>query len=184
MEKVLTILAPGFEETEAVTVIDLLRRAEINVTVCGLNNLQITGSHSISIICDNLLDEIDSMDFNCLFLPGGQPGTNNLKQDKRVLKIVREFHRDKKLITAICAAPTVLHAASILKDVRVTSYPLEKDVFTSSRYSNENIVEDGKIITSRGVGTAIEFALHLIGVLKGNEVRQIHAGRILWQDRT
>ena len=91
MSKVLTILAPGFEEIEAVTVIDLLRRAEIDVTVCGLNDVRVTGSHDITIECDLSFDDIAVDDFDCLFLPGGQPGTSNLKNDARVIQLVQKY---------------------------------------------------------------------------------------------
>ena len=180
MSNVLTILAPGFEEIEAITVIDLLRRADINVTVCGLNDTKVTGSHNVTIACDTRFDYLDVDDFECLFLPGGQPGSNNLKNDKRVLSLVQNYHKEQKLITAICAAPTVLHASGILKGKKVTSYPSERDIFTESIYLEENVVQDGKIITSRGVGTAIEFALHLIGVLRGDDVKKTQGERILW----
>jgi 4-methyl-5(b-hydroxyethyl)-thiazole monophosphate biosynthesis len=181
MSNVLTILAPGFEEIEAVTVIDLLRRADINVMICGLDDIKVTGSHNVTIVCDERLDDVDVDDFECLFLPGGQPGSNNLKNDKRVLGLVQNYKKGQKLITAICAAPTVLHAAGILKGKKVTSYPSERDIFRESSYLEENVVQDGKIITSRGVGTAIEFALHLIGVLKGTGAKRIQSERILWK---
>ena len=180
MSNVLTILAPGFEEIEAVTVIDLLRRADIRVTICGLDDTKVTGSHNVTIACDDRLDDVDVDDFDCLFLPGGQPGSNNLKKDKRVLSLVQNYQKGQKLITAICAAPTVLHAAGILKGKKVTSYPSEREIFTESNYLEENVVQDGKIITSRGVGTAIEFALHLIGVLRGDDIKKTQAERILW----
>jgi protein deglycase len=180
MSIVLAILAPGFEEIEAVTVIDLLRRADISVTICGLYDTKVTGSHNVTIACDERLEDLDVDAFECLFLPGGQPGSNNLKNDKRVLNLVQKYHKEQKLITAICAAPTVLHAAGILRGKKVTSYPSDEDSFTDCTYLEENVVQDGKIITSRGVGTAIQFALYLIGVLCGEDVKNTHAKRILW----
>jgi 4-methyl-5(b-hydroxyethyl)-thiazole monophosphate biosynthesis len=181
MAHVLTILAPGFEETEAVTVIDLLRRADIRVTIAALYEREVTGSHDIPLICDVLLDDVTPQDYDCLFLPGGQPGTNHLKSDSRVLHIVQSFQKADKLITAICAAPTVLHAAGILNGKKVTSYPSEQNVFTESTYLDDLVVHDGQIITSRGVGTALEFALYLVGVLKGDDVREVHSERVLWK---
>jgi 4-methyl-5(b-hydroxyethyl)-thiazole monophosphate biosynthesis len=180
MKKVLTILATGFEETEAVAVIDLLRRAEIEVTICGLGDKIVTGSHEITIHCDTMISDVAVDDFDCLFLPGGQPGTNNLKNDPQVINLIRQFDISKKWITAICAAPTVFQAAGILSGKKVTSYPAERESFTDSVYLEENVVRDGKIITSRGVGTAIEFALYLIGVLKDHETRKMLADRILY----
>jgi len=180
MNKVLIYLAPGFEEIEAVTIIDLLRRAGIDVTIAGLEQEAVTGSHGITIACDTYYESVDADDFDCLILPGGQPGTNNLKNDQRVLETIRKFDRGKKIIGAICAAPTVLYTAGILKNIRVTSYPTEKNVFDPSLYEESHVVSDGNIITSRGVGTAIEFALDIIGRIKGNAVKLQTAEHILW----
>ena len=180
MHKVLIYLAPGFEELEAVTIIDLLRRAGVDVTIAGLEREAVTGSHEITILCDIYYENVDTDDFDYLILPGGQPGTNNLKSDKRVLEIVRKFDRDNKIIGAICAAPTVLHEAGILNNVRVTSYPSEKNIFDPSLYDEDHVVSDGNIVTSRGVGTAIDFTLDIIGKIKGNDVKLQTAERILW----
>lgn len=176
-------LAPGFEEIEAVTIIDLLRRAEINVTVAGLVKGSVEGSHGISILADVNYKEINPDDYDYLILPGGQPGTNNLKANQQVLDSVRKFRNENKLIAAICAAPTVLHEAGILDNKKVTSYPSEKEVFTSSKYVDSPVVKDENIVTSRGVGTAIDFTLDLIGEIMGNETRQEIADRILWKIR-
>lgn len=180
MIKLLTILAEGFEETEAVTVIDLLRRVDINVTVCGLNSREVKGSHGISIKCDCILDEIDSRSYDGLFLAGGQPGTENLKKDVRVIELVKVFDTEKKWLTAICAAPLVFNKAGILRGRKVTSYPSEKTSFTTARYIEDRVVHDGHIITSRGVGTAIEFSLFLVGVILGEKKKQDLAVKILW----
>jgi 4-methyl-5(b-hydroxyethyl)-thiazole monophosphate biosynthesis len=181
MKRVLVYLAPGFEEIEAVTIIDLLRRADIDVTVAGLEEGFIRGSHGISILSDVNYETVNPDNFDYLVLPGGQPGTNNLKNDKRVLESINKFWKENKLIGAICAAPTVLHKAGILSNKKVTSYPSEKDVFSSSTYEESSVVKDGNIITSRGVGTAIDFALDLIGEIKGNDEKKIIAEKILWK---
>jgi 4-methyl-5(b-hydroxyethyl)-thiazole monophosphate biosynthesis len=180
MPKVLTLLAPGFEEIEAITVIDLLRRADIDVTVAGLEKEVITGSHAITVKTDSYHREIDPVAYDALFLPGGQPGTNNLKKDPLVLQWVNDFYSSGRLVTAICAAPTVLLDAGIVTGKRVTSYPSEKDTFTQSTYLEEPVVEDGTIITSRGVGTAIPFALRLVARLKDQATADILAERILF----
>jgi len=130
---VLCILADGFEETEAITVIDLLRRANIKVTTVGLKGPVIIGSHGLKINCDSELKNIDDAAFTHLFLPGGQPGSDNLRKSGTVLEIIKKFNRQNKGISAICAAPTVLHEAGILAGRRVTSYPAEKKVFTDLR---------------------------------------------------
>jgi 4-methyl-5(b-hydroxyethyl)-thiazole monophosphate biosynthesis len=181
MNKVLVYLAPGFEEIEAVTIIDLLRRAEINVTVAGLGDGPITGSHDISVLSDVSIEDINPDNFDYLVLPGGQPGTNNLKNNQKVLEAIQQFQQEKKLIGAICAAPTVLHKAGVLDNKKVTSYPSEESVFSTSRYENSPVVKDENIITSRGVGTAIDFALELIGEIKGEDVKKDTAAKILHQ---
>jgi 4-methyl-5(b-hydroxyethyl)-thiazole monophosphate biosynthesis len=180
MSQVLVCLAPGFEEIEAITIIDLLRRAEIDVTIAGLEKGAITGSHNISVESDIFIDEIKSDQYDMVVLPGGQPGTNNLKASNKVLAIVKDFREKNKYIGAICAAPTVLAKAEILENTSVTSYPAEKSVFDKTDYKETNVVRDGKMITSRGVGTAIEFALELVEILKGVEVRKNLSEKILW----
>jgi 4-methyl-5(b-hydroxyethyl)-thiazole monophosphate biosynthesis len=181
MNRVLVYLAPGFEEIEAVTVIDLLRRADIDVTVAGLEEGSVTGSHGISIHSDVYYESINPDDFDYMVLPGGQPGTNNLKKNQKVLDSLKKFQKENKLIGAICAAPTVLQEAGILNGKKVTSYPSEEKVFHSSEYQPSPVVKDENIITSRGVGTAIDFALDLIGEIKGEKVKQETAVRILYK---
>jgi 4-methyl-5(b-hydroxyethyl)-thiazole monophosphate biosynthesis len=179
MPRVLALLAPGFEEIEAITIIDLLRRAEIEVTMAGLDKNFITGSHAISVKADRFYQDIDATKYDCIFLPGGQPGTNNLKKDSLVIRWVKEFFSSGRLVTAICAAPTVLLEAGILDGKHVTSYPSEKEKFTQSTYLEEPVVEDGTIITSRGVGTAIPFALHLVARLKDQPTADTLSEQIL-----
>jgi len=181
MSKVLVFLAPGFEEIEAITVIDLLRRAEIDVTVAGLEDGLIVGSHDIAVNSDLFIGEINSDDYDMLVLPGGQPGTNNLKANEIVLNTIRHYQKNGKYLAAICAAPTVLAKADVLKNTRVTSYPSEKSVFTFVNYMESDVVRDGNIITSRGVGTAIEFTLELVELLRGVEIKNELAKKILWK---
>jgi 4-methyl-5(b-hydroxyethyl)-thiazole monophosphate biosynthesis len=180
VSKVLVILADGFEELEAITVIDILRRAGIATHLAGLSTELVTGSHDIKITCDTTLAAIELQGFSHLFLPGGQPGTTNLIKNKRVLDLIKNFHSANKVIAAICAAPTVLHAAGILDGKRITSYPSERGTFTSSIYSEENVVRDKNIFTSRGIGTAIEFALTLVETICDRQTRMSVAQKILW----
>ncbi|MFC2088576.1 DJ-1 family glyoxalase III [Calditrichota bacterium] len=181
MSKVLIPLAPGFEEIEAVTIIDLLRRAEIDVTVVGLEKSMVTGSHQISIKCDTYMKDVNINEYDVLILPGGQPGTNNLKDNETIISWIKKFSQNDQLLGAICAAPTVLNAAEILKGKNVTSYPSEKAIFQNSNYLENNVVKYGNVITSRGVGTAIEFALEVVNIIKGKIVRDDLAARILWK---
>ena len=162
MKTALVLLATGFEEIEAVTIIDILRRAEINVTVAGLENDLVTGSHQIPIKPDVYYKDINANDFDLLVLPGGQPGSTNLKQDPLVLKWLQQRHMKHKLSAAICAAPTVFQEAGILNNINITSYPSEQDKFSVANYKKDSVVQDGTIITSRAVGTAISFSLKLV----------------------
>lgn len=181
MNKVLIYIAPGFEEIEAVTIIDLLRRANIEVTVAGLEHHSVTGSHGITVMTDIFYKAVDPDEYNYLVLPGGQPGSDNLKKDQKVMETIKDFQRKKKLIGAICAAPTILWEAGILENKKITSYPSEKSVFKTAVYEESSVVKDGNILTSRGVGTAIDFALDLIGEIKGEDVKRETAKRILWE---
>ncbi len=181
MAQTLVVLAPGFEEIEAITIIDLLRRAEIGVTVAGLIKGPIKGSHDIAVIPDAFLEELDHSKYDMLILPGGQPGTNNLKKHPGLLQWIQERFSKNQYLAAICAAPTVFQAAGITKNLKITSYPTEKEKFQDSTYLEQPIVQDGKVITSRGVGTAIPFALRLIEILKNKETAKLVAERILFQ---
>jgi 4-methyl-5(b-hydroxyethyl)-thiazole monophosphate biosynthesis len=182
MPSALVILSPGYEEIEAITVIDLLRRASIKVTVAGLTGKLITGSHDISVTADTEISKVNHDDFDVLILPGGQPGTNNMKTNPTILKWIQERHSKKQLIAAICAAPTVLHAAGITNNLKLTSYPTEKSTFTSSIYSEDNIVMDNHIITSRGVGTAIDFSLTIIAKLLDQSTADDIQAKIIYKN--
>ena len=181
MSSALVLLAEGFEEIEAVTIIDLLRRADIKVTTAGLEKEWVQGSHDIPIKADTLLDDINPEKFDTLILPGGQPGSTHLKNHPSVIKLVKERFYSHQPIAAICAAPTVFKAAGITDGLKITSYPSEAGVFTNSKYLEQNVVKDGSVITSRGVGTAIDFALELIAELKGISKAREVANRILYR---
>ncbi len=180
MAKALVLLAPGFEEIEAITIIDILRRGDVQVTVAGLESGPITGSHQITVTPDAHIADTSHHEYDILILPGGQPGTNNLKSNPTVLRWVRERFERGQMIGAICAAPTVLHAAGIAKGLRLTSYPSEKDVFKESIYLEEAVVRDRNVITSRGVGTAQHFGIALVEALQGKEKARDVAERILF----
>ena len=180
MASALELLAPGFEEIEAITIIDLLRRASIKVMVAGLVKESVQGSHDIIIKPDAFYKQVKHNEYDILILPGGQPGTNNLKEDNTVLDWVRQRHNSNQLIAAICAAPKVLEAAGITSGFKLTSFPSEKAVFDPQYYSEKNVVIDRHIITSRGVGTAIDFTLAIISVLKNPECAEDLRKRILY----
>lgn len=172
MAEALVILAPGFEEMEAVTVIDVLRRCGINVTVAGLQPDLVEGAHNIKIIPDKAIDQVHMRDFDAIVLPGGSPGFTNLRQDERVLRIIRRTSDSGKLVTAICAAPAVLSDAGVLKNRKCTIYPgMENEVAkASSEVLEDFVVVDGNVITSRGPATALLFALKIAERLVGKEI--------------
>lgn len=174
MPNVLVPLAQGCEEIEAVTIIDILRRAGITVVSAGLDAMPVRASRGTVLIPDTTLDDALKQDFDMLVLPGGQPGTNNLKADTRILAMLNRMTKADKYITAICAAPSVLAAAGLLDSKQATSFPGALDDYPRVLQQVNAVVEDGKFITSRGPGTAMEFALvlveRLVGKAKRNEV--------------
>ena len=177
MPKVLVPLAQGCEELEAVSVIDILRRAGIEVIVAGLDAAPVRASRGVMIVPDVDLNVAMKNHYDMIVLPGGQPGTDNLKADARILNIVQGMVTQNKYVAAICAAPSVLATAGVLDGKRATSFPGALDAFSKVQQQPQAVVEDGKIITSRGPGTAMDFALILVERLCGKEKRQaVEAG--------
>jgi 4-methyl-5(b-hydroxyethyl)-thiazole monophosphate biosynthesis len=179
MKQVLVPLAPGFEELEAVTIIDLLRRANIDVIVAGLTEGPLTGSRGTKIMPDFTLDDLPDIQFDMIVLPGGQPGANNLGDDPRIEKLLVEVSKAGGITAAICAAPKVLASAGLLENRKMTSYPGAMSGVEVSGMVNtgDSVVVDGKVVTSRGPGTATEFTLELIEILVGEGVRyQVEEG--------
>ncbi len=175
MPTVLVPLAQGCEELEAVTIIDLLRRAGIQVISAGLDEQPVTASRGVVLIPDMTLDQaIQQYSFDMVALPGGLPGADHLNQDPRIQKLLKDMHQQGKYTAAICAAPKVLATAGLLENRTTTSYPgvLESLTLPTTRITNESVVKDGFIITSRGPGTAMDFALTLIETLMGPSVRK------------
>ena len=174
MSRVLVPLAEGFEEIEAITVVDLLRRAGIEVHTASLAERAVTGSHGITVTADLPLDQVRATDYDMIALPGGMPGADHLKHDPRVISLLRQFAQSGRYTAAICAAPGVLAHAGLLEGRAATSYPgfLRADSAPGIRLREEAVVVDGKVATSRGPGTAMEFALTLIELLEGMEARR------------
>lgn len=169
MKKVLVTLAPGFEEIETITVVDILRRAGARVVLAATEEGPIEGSRGVSVLADTLIDQLDDTEFDLVVLPGGQPGTTNLQNNETVKAIVQNMYRSRKQVAAICAAPTILHSAGILKNAVATSHPSVRDQMIDIDYSEERVVVDGNIVTSRSPGTALEFSLKLVEILFGRE---------------
>jgi 4-methyl-5(b-hydroxyethyl)-thiazole monophosphate biosynthesis len=176
--RVLVPLAEGFEETEAITTIDILRRAGIDTVTAALKNNPVTGSHKISVLADKLLDENE--EFNAIALPGGMPGSSNLRNDNRIIKVVKKINASGGLTAALCAAPIVLAKAGILKGKKYTCYPGFENEITEGIFTNKNVVIDGAIITGKGAGHAVSFALAIVAFLKGEAAaKNVSAGLTL-----
>ncbi len=171
MKKALVLFAEGSEELEAVSLINILRRGGIEVTVAGLTPGPLRGSRGIVLLPDTTLDHMRSEDFDLVVLPGGQPGTDHLRADARVANLLQSMHRQGRYVAAICAAPSVLAQAGLLDGKRATGYPGTLDDFPAVQQQTTAIVEDGKLITSRGPGTAMDFALTLVERLAGKAKR-------------
>ncbi len=181
MKKVCVLLAEGFEEIEALTVVDLLRRARIYVdTAAVADEYMVRGSHGIAVQTEDLFSEVDFEDFDMLVLPGGLPGTTNLGDHSGVRKVIRDFAEKDKYIAAICAAPTLLGSLGLLKGKRVTCYPSMEKQISGAVLTGAPVMSDENIITGQGVGAAIEFALNLIAVLMGDEKAQEIAEAIVY----
>ena len=177
--RVLMPLANGVEELEAVTILDVLRRGGIQVTSASLtDSLPVKGSRGVTLLADATWASLKPADFDALVLPGGGKGTELLAADARVLDAVRSFDKDGKFVTALCAAPTVLAIAGVLKDRRATCYPTCAAELGES-YDNAPVIADGNIITSQGPGTAMLFALVLVQQFAGDEVAHRVAGGLL-----
>lgn len=170
-KSILIHLATGFEETEAVTIIDVLRRANLNVIIVSVTEkLNVTGAHHISIEADQLYDEADYANSSMIILPGGMPGTTNLLNHKGLAGQLIKFNQEKRLIGAICAAPIVLGSLGFLQGKKAVCYPGFESKLTGATVLQSPFVVDEHIITGRGVGTALDFSLEIVRILKGDHL--------------
>lgn len=182
MDKIYIFLAEGFEEIEGLTVVDLLRRAKLDITMVSMTQaLAVTGSHGIQITADAVFEEVDYTDAGMYVLPGGMPGTLNLGNDEGLVTLLKKAHAENRKIAAICAAPSVLGTSGILEGKRAVCYPGFEDKLTGAEVSEDPVAVDGNIITSRGMGTAIEFSLAIITEFLGEEEAQRIAASIIYK---
>lgn len=170
MSKVYAFLAEGLEEVECLSVVDLLRRAKIEVTMVSITGEKaVTGTHHITILADALFEEIDINAADLLFLPGGVPGTPNLAAHEGLAKALQTYAAEGKRLAAICAAPSVLGGLNLLNGKKATCYPKWEDKMTGAVYQHDGVVTDGMITTARGLGFAIDLGLELITLLADKE---------------
>ncbi|MDO5154823.1 MAG: DJ-1/PfpI family protein [Eubacteriales bacterium] len=171
MKKAYLFLATGFEEVEALTVCDLLRRAKVDcklVSVTG--DYDVMSSHGITIRADLLFDEKDLSDGEMIILPGGIPGTPNLKAHKGLHDLILAYQETGKYLAAVCAAPTVYGEMGLLEGKKATCYPGMEEGLLGATPQSDSVVVDGQFITSRGVGTSIDFGLTLVSLLENEQL--------------
>ncbi|MCI5596113.1 MAG: DJ-1/PfpI family protein [Lachnospiraceae bacterium] len=182
MKKVYIFLAEGFEEIEALTVVDLLRRAQIEaVTVSIQESKMVKGARGIKVEADLLLSEVKGTMADMLVLPGGMPGTIHLKECEPLMEMVLGLHCAGAYIGAICAAPSILAELGLLDGKKATSYPSFEEQLSMAFYSYDSVVVDGQIVTSRGLGTAIDFALKIIELLEGEALAKEIADSVVYK---
>ncbi|WP_372933003.1 DJ-1 family glyoxalase III [Mariniphaga sediminis] len=180
--KVAVHLAEGFEEIEAVSIIDVLRRAAIETVVVSVTGKpEVTGSHDITITADQLFEEVDYNTIEMIVLPGGLPGANNLKKHTGLNNRIIDFHKNGKPLGAICAAPLVLGHLGILKNQKATCFPGFEDQLTGAEVTGAEVETSGEIITGKGAGVAIKFALKIVESLKGKEMADTLAKKMIFK---
>ena len=158
MKKVMVLLANGFEEIEALTVVDILRRGNIECHMVSIGGDKVKGAHNIEVIADKTLDSTEENIYDAVVLPGGMPGAENLKNNTRVIELIQRYHSDKKLICAICAAPMVLGYAGIMENVEFTCYPGFESHIQGGDKKDDLVMKFNNIITGKGPAAAFEFS--------------------------
>ncbi len=171
MKKVVLFLAEGFEEIEAITIIDILRRAEIDVTTVSVTgDKTVTGAHHIPVVVDELFENVNYSEYDMIALPGGMPGAKNLNEHEGVKEQLKIFANEKH-IAAICAAPMILGNMGLLKGKRATCYPGFEPELIEATVTKEPVTVDGNIVTGKGPAFAISFSLQLVETLVGKAAR-------------
>lgn len=170
MKKLLVFIADGTEEVEVLTVVDYLRRAEVEVDLVSVGESgKIKGAHDVYIGADMTIDEIKENNYDAIYVPGGMPGAENIKNTEKAISLIKEGFENKKIISALCAAPIVLEEAGVLEGKDFTCYPGFEDEIKSGNYKDQNVVVDENVITGKGPAIAAELAFKLIEALVGKE---------------
>ena len=183
MAQACIFLATGYEEVEMLTVVDMLRRAKISIDMVSITDQkEVTSSHNVTITADKTLSEVNFDEAEMLILPGGIPGTPNLRACDPLCKKLKEFAANGKKVAAVCAAPTVLGELGILAGKKATCYPSFADKLATGDYVKRPVVTDGNVITSRGMGTCIEFAGVIIEALKDKATADAVKEAIIYND--
>lgn len=165
--------ADGFEECEALIVVDCLRRANIEIDIISMNEgLNVVSARNITVVADTCFNQIQPEYYDCLILPGGLPGTTHLEENKELEKIILTHHQQNKLLCAICAAPSILGKLNLLQGKEVTCFPTFIQYCYGATLCNQKAVKDGNIITGKGLGAAIEFAALIIESIKDSDAAQ------------
>lgn len=181
MKKAYLFLATGFEEVEALTVVDLLRRGGVDCkTVSVSGDYDVTSSHNVTVRADLLFDETNLTDGQMLILPGGIPGTPNLKAHAGLARLIEQYHNDDKYLAAVCAAPTVYGEMGLLKGRDATCYPGMEDGLVGANVKADSVVCDGQFVTSRGMGTCIDFGLKLLTLLTDDKNANTVGNKIVY----
>lgn len=173
MSKVAVLLEEGFETIEALTVVDILRRAEIECDMVSMNNLVVTSSHGVEVKSDRIYSDSVNYDYDMIVLPGGMPGSKNLRDNDKVINTIRHYFNDNKFIAAICAAPIALGKAGILNGKDATCYPGFEDELIGCNYKEDLIVRDNNILTASGPAITLPFSyeiLKMLGCQKADEI--------------
>lgn len=183
MAQALIFLAPGYEEVEMLTVVDLLRRCNITIDMVSVtDSLQVTSSHDVTIKADVLIKDADFDSAQMIILPGGIPGTPNLLACKPLTDKIKEFAAQKKWLSAVCAAPTIYDELGLFQGKKATCYPTFADKLTNAAYVKQPVVVDDIFITSRGAGTTIEFAAAIVERFVGKEAADDVLKKIIYND--
>lgn len=183
-KQVCVFLADGFEEIEGLTVVDLLRRAGICVTTVSVTGaLQIQGAHGILVQADKLFEEINYEEQDMAVLPGGMPGTVHLEEHEGVRSVLKDYYEKRKYLAAICAAPSIFGKLGFLEGRKAVSYPSKEAELFGAEVGRDSVAVSDFIITSRGLGTAIDFALALIGLLLDQETADKISESVVYQNR-